>query len=201
MTLLLKHPGVRLLLGELRLWQDLFLLCRGRTVVPDGSVPLTATQGLWFLPGALTAVTAVEVTAVELLVPSAVVRIAVTVVSVYSLLLLWAVFGRRRIYPSFVDDRSLVLRQGRAVLAQIPRNSITEVTVDRTFRADRAVVTDGVLVLGNGTGTTLRIRLHDRTTVTDPDRWPWQKGQDMDITEILLWVDDPAGSVTVLRRP
>lgn len=201
MTLLLKHPGIRLLLSELRLWQDLFLLCWGRTVVPAGSAPLTATQGLWFLPGALTAVTAVEVTAVELLVPSAVVRLAVTVVSVYSLLLLWAVFGRRRVYPSFVDDWSLVLRQGRTVLAEIPRNSIAEVTVDRTFRADRATVDDTILVLGNGAGTTLRIRLNDRTVVTDPDRWPWQKGQNVDITEILMWVDDPAGSVAVLRRP
>lgn len=200
-TLLLKHPGIRLLLSELRLWQDLFLLCWGRTVVPAGSAPLTATQELWFLPGALTAVTAVEVTAVELLVPSAVVRLAVTVVSVYSLLLLWAVFGRRRVYPSFVDDWSLVLRQGRAVLAEIPRNSIAEVTVDRTFRADRATVDDTILVLGNGAGTTLRIRLNDRTVVTDPDRWPWQKGQNVDITEILMWVDDPAGSVAVLRRP
>lgn len=117
------------------------------------------------------------------------------------MLLLWAVFGRRRVYPSFVDDRSLVLRQGRAVLAEIPRGSIVEVAVDRTFRADRAIIDDGTLVIGNGNGTTLAIRLAEGTEMEDPDRWPWQKALTMQVTEILLWVDDPAGSVTVLRRP
>jgi hypothetical protein len=199
-TLLLRHPGVRLLRGELRLWTDLVLLCRGRSVFPPGAVPLPATQGLWFLPGALTAVTAVEITAVELLVSSALVRVVVTVISVYSLLLLWSVFGRRKVYPPFVSDRALVIRQGRTTLADIPRESISAITADRNYRTDRAITDDGTLVLGNGNGTNLEIRLTEGVDAADPDRWPRQKPVTAEITEVLLWVDDPAAAVAALGR-
>jgi len=189
---LLRHPGFRLLVGEIHLWQDLARLVTGRRVVPVNATVLTATSGLWFLPVVLTAVTAVEVAAVELLVRSLPVRITVTVISAYSLLLLWAFFGRRLVYPHYIDATSLVIRQGRTPLLTIPRDDIREFLRHRTHRAERAAVVDDALVIGNGTGTNMKVVLSGAVPVTDPDRWPWQSRRTLHVEALLLWVDDPA---------
>jgi hypothetical protein len=190
-NILLRHPGIRLLVGEFRLWQDLARLFTGRRVVPGHATALAATSGLWFLPGALTVVTAVEVVAVELLVRSLPVRIIATAVSVYSLLLLWAFFGRRKVYPHYVDATSLVVRHGRTPVLTVPRDQLQLIIPHRTHRAERAAVVGDALVIGNGTGTNVKIILSDAVPVTDPDRWPWQSHRTLPVRTLLLWVDEP----------
>jgi hypothetical protein len=104
------------------------------------------------------------------------------------------------VYPPFVSDRALVIRQGRTTLADIPRESISAITADRNYRTDSAITDDGTLVLGNGNGTNLEIRLTEGVDAADPDRWPRQKPVTAEITEVLLWVDDPAAAVAALGR-
>ena len=64
-----RHPAVRVGRAEVRLWRDFWYLIRGRLIVPDGATPMPATTGVWFLPGAISVATVIEITAVELLVP------------------------------------------------------------------------------------------------------------------------------------
>jgi hypothetical protein len=197
-NVLRRHPRVRLLLTELRLWRDLRRPVTGSTVLAPGAVPLPAVTGLWFLPGALTAATVIEIIAIELLIPWMSARIIVTVISVYSLALLWAILGQRKIYPHYVLAGDLVIRHGRQPVMTVSSELILRATVARTYRSERATVRDDVLVLGNGSGTSLRIVLAESLPVPDPDRWPWQKARIVRATEILLWVDDPAAAVSIL---
>uniref|UniRef100_UPI0025E2CAA9 hypothetical protein n=1 Tax=uncultured Corynebacterium sp. TaxID=159447 RepID=UPI0025E2CAA9 len=163
-----------------------------------GAVPLPAVASLWFLPGALTVATIIEIIALGILIPWMTARLIVTVISVYSLALLWAVFGRRRIYPHYVLAGDLVIRQGCQPLMTVSRERIVQTTVDRTYRSERATVVDEALVLTNGSGTNLRVVLTEPSPVPAPDRWPWQKARCLEVTGIRLWVDDPVAAVSAL---
>ena len=61
-----RHPAVRVGRAEVRLWRDFWYLIRGRHIVPNDATPMPAISGVWFLPGALTVATVIEITAVEL---------------------------------------------------------------------------------------------------------------------------------------
>ncbi|HIW92798.1 MAG TPA: hypothetical protein H9870_14185 [Candidatus Corynebacterium avicola] len=199
LRLLSKHPAVRVGKVEVRLWRDLWYLIRGRNVIPDRATPLPATSGIWFLPAAVTVATAIEITAVELLVPWPELRIILAIVSVYSLIILWAMLGRQKTYPHYVDAGSLVLRRGGRVLVDLPRTGVKVCVRERRYDTTRPTVDDSVLVLGTGEGTNLRLTLDTPAPVVDPDRWPWQRPAPVEVTQILLWLDDPSDALTALH--
>lgn len=199
MNPLMLHPGFRLLRAELALIHDLVRLFRGFTVIPDSAVPLPATQGLWFLPVTVSALTVVEITAVELLVTAVSLRVLVTAVSVYSLLLLWGLFGRQKVFPHYVYHRTLVLRQGRRVLVDVPLEESEKVIEERSFTADRLSVSDQTLFTGNGNGTNVRVDLRVPVPVTVPGERVWEKRRTFQITSLRFWADDPQKAVTAIR--
>lgn len=193
-----RHPAVRVGKAEARLWRGFWYLIRGRLIVPDGATPMPATTGVWFLPGAISVATVIEITAVELLVPWKELRIILAIASVYSLMILWAMLGRQKTYPHYLDRDSLVLRRGGRVLAELPWSMIRDCARDRRYDTDQATVDDGVLTLGTGEGTNIRITLNAGLSVADPDRWPWQRPQPVEISEIRLWLDEPAEAPAAL---
>lgn len=113
-------------------------------------------------------------------------------------MILWAMLGRQKTYPHYLDRDSLVLRRGGPVLAELPWSMIRDCARDRRYATDQATADDGVLTLGTGEGTNIRITLNAGLSVADPDRWPWQRPQPVEISEIRLWLDEPAEALAAL---
>jgi hypothetical protein len=199
-SLLSRHPGVKLWKAEMRLWRDLWFLIRGRVVVPEDSTRLPATNGVWFLPAAVTVATLIEIIVFELLLPWQELRIILAIASIYSLAMMWAMLGRQKTYPHYVGEASFVLRRGGRSLVELPGTMIQDCVRDRRYDLTQASAGDGILVLGAGEGTNIRIILNRETRVCDPDRWPWQRPQTVEASQILLWLDNPEKAMRALHR-
>jgi len=179
---------LRLIRHELGAWADLARLLRGRRVVPEGSVALPAQCGWWHLPVMISVATAIEITAIELLLPWPTVRLVLLLLSIYSLLLLWGYVAAGVVHPHFLGDE-LVLRRGRTVVARIPLDDVQEVRSERTFEAGSHAIVDTQLILGGPEGTNVRINCSPTPALLP--RWPWQPDRHVAVTRCALWLDAP----------
>lgn len=194
--LIRRHPAIRLMLHESRIWIDLWRLAGKRRVVVPGAKPIAAEAGLWGLPMMFTAATAIEVIALELLLPWPGVRLLLVLLSVYSLVMLWGLIAQRVVHPHAIGEE-VVLRRGRAVVTRFPVGTIAAVRKVRDFAAESHRVADGRLELSNGHGANVCLRLTVPVLV-DPPSWPWQRTVPEPVREIALWVDDPEGMVSAV---
>ncbi|WP_165242896.1 hypothetical protein [Corynebacterium lizhenjunii] len=92
--------------GELTTLATVARLVARKQVLPQHAVAIPALRGWWHIPVAMTVASLIEVVAVELIVPWSVVRVLLLVVTLYSLVLLWGVFGARWVYPHYLDGPS-----------------------------------------------------------------------------------------------
>lgn len=180
-------PPLRMLLLEARMFIDLYRLVRRDVRVPEHATALSSTSGLWTLPLALTIATVIEIIAIELILPWPAVRIILAVLSVYSLLWLWAIFGQRVVYPHYLTKDALVLRCGRTVVARL--TDIETITSERGFDSDSHNIAEGVLILASGEGTNITVRCQPSPAL--PFHWPWQNPSPESVSQVRLWVDDP----------
>lgn len=180
-------PPLRLIIFEAHTFRDLYRLLRREIQAPQGANTLVATTGLWTLPAALTVVTTIELIAVELLLPWPLARGILAVLSIYSLIWLWAFIGQRAVYPHYFTPEGLVLRHGRTVVATL--TGINAITSERHFDSDSYKISGEVLILASSEGTNISIRC--QPTPARPFHWPWQQVPLTPITQVRLWVDDP----------
>lgn len=183
-------PPLRLVVWEARAWGDLRRLLRGMEVVPEGAVALPDRRGMWQLPAMFSVAIIIEIVAVELLLPWPWLRIALLILSLYSLPLLWGITAARAVHPHYLDDEELVLRSGRTVVARIPRASVSGVRHDRRFNAERWELADGTLTLGGTEGTNV-VLVPGEPVAAARERWPWQSARTSVVTEVRLWLDEP----------
>lgn len=187
--LLEKHPGFWLLTRELALYRDLWRWVRRQACAPDGATIIRSTDGKLAFPSAMTAATAVEVAAVELLLSGSW-RFVLLILSLYSLILLWAFISRDFVYPHYVSHDGLTLRQRGRVICQILAEDICSVSLVRTFESEARRIADSRLTLGGGNGTNVRVVLSSAVDA-EHDRWPWQRRQLERVTEVDLHCDRP----------
>ncbi|OFP19774.1 hypothetical protein HMPREF2976_03815 [Corynebacterium sp. HMSC077D10] len=160
---------------------------------------LDSYRGWWVIPAAVTGATGIECIAIELLVPWVWLRAVILVVSLYSLVLLWGVFGAAFVYPHFVDG-DLVLRHAGRDIARIAPSAVASIVQSRGYSHERHAVDVDTLILGNGDGTNIHIELASPVLVSAP-RWPWQKEHAVSINDVRVWCDAPAEAVaTIVRR-
>ena len=193
------HPVRRLLATELKSWHTLFLLIRGESEYPPEALPLYGHKRWYQLPAIFTAAVALEIIAVEMLVPIGWLRVLLLVLSVYSLLLLWAWFAGSKVHPSFIQDDTVVLRQGRKVIATIPLTAIAHMSYQRGYSTDLHLVQDDTATLGSSEGTNIAITLDDPIPMKATGYF-WQRLPMVDIKHCHIWLDDP-DSLINLRRP
>ncbi|MFW9045511.1 hypothetical protein ACOI92_11810 [Corynebacterium striatum] len=107
---------------------------------------LDSHRGWWVIPAAVTGATGIECIAIELLVPWAWLRALILVVSLYSLILLWGIFGAAYTYPHFVDG-TLVLRHAGRQVVSIAAGEIANITLSRGYSHERYAIDEDTLIL------------------------------------------------------
>lgn len=186
------HPAryaLKLLRWELRQHADLVRWIFRRKDIPAGSSPIPYHRAQLQLAPWMSALIVVEIVVVHLLLPTFILQVIAAVVSVYSLVLLWAVIASRAVRPHLVSKDQLVLRYGRKIVATVPTTNMAIVRVDRMYDGDWWAVDDSVLTLGCTEGTNLTIELREPQPVL-LQSYPWHKDTYSEVSQIRLWADD-----------
>lgn len=193
------HPIRRLMATELQSWRTLILLIRGKSEYPVGATPLNGHKRWYQLPAIFTVAVAIEIAAVEILVSLGWLRLVLLVLSIYSLLLLWAWFAGSKVHPSFIQHDRLVLRQGRKIIAAIPVAEIERITYQRGYGTDLHLVQGDTVTLGSSEGTNIAITLHKPIPMKATGYF-WQRLPMLDIKHCQIWLDNPDNLIN-LRQP
>lgn len=186
----------RLLRNQGRLYLGLWLWLR-RTTDRDSRAqqPLTSARGVLAQPIAFLVATLIEVVVLHVLIPWVWLTITLAVVSLWSLVALFAVVVADIVYPHYVTEREVVLRRSGRVVARVPRDRIVAVAECRRYNQTAAVFDNGRLFLAGPDGTTADLTLRDPVAVRIDALLPGARIA-AETTRISLSLDDP----TVLRR-
>lgn len=185
-----SHPIRRLMITELKSWLTLLLLIRGKSEYPVGAIPLHGHKRWYQLPAIFTIAVAIEIIAVEMLISIGWLRLVLLVLSIYSLLLLWAWFAGSKVHPSFIQHDTVVLRQGRKIIATIPVAEIERITYQRGYRTDLHLVQGNTVILGSSEGTNIAITRHKPIPMKATGYF-WQQLPMLDIKHCQIWLDNP----------
>ncbi|AKK06739.1 hypothetical protein CMUST_12140 [Corynebacterium mustelae] len=189
-----NHIAFRYWRAEWQMLKTITYLLRRHIIIPPDAVPITGAGNWWQIPCAMTAATALEILALELLLDNRLIRILLIVVSGYSVLILWAIFGSKKTHPHYLSETSLVLRHNREIIAEIPLKQITKIQKSRNFNAHNYDITADTLVLGSNEGTNVAVQLNQPTLVVRP-HYPWQEPQSALATSIHIWVDSDSADI------
>ncbi|NKY58076.1 hypothetical protein [Nocardia flavorosea] len=191
----------RLLRNQARLYTGLWLWLR-RTTDRDSREqrPLTATRGVLALPMAFLAATLIEVVVLHLVIPWAWLSITLAVVSVWSLVFLFAAVVADIAYPHYVTGREVVLRRSGRVVARIPFDRIATVAESRRYNQTATAFADNRLFLAGPDGTTADLTLRCPVTVHIDSLLPSGRIA-AETTRISLSLDDPASLRAALNPP
>ena len=188
----------RRLHNQARLYRGLWLWLRRTTDRDSRDQPLTATRGVLALPMAFLAATLIEVGVLHLVIPWAWLSITLAVVSVWSLVFLFAVVVADIVYPHYVTGREVVLRRAGRVIACVPLDRIAAVAECRRYNHTATAFEDGRLFLAGPDGTTADLTLHDPVAVLIDSLLPSGRIT-AQTTRISLSLDDPASLRTALN--
>ncbi|WP_039826059.1 hypothetical protein [Nocardia testacea] len=184
-----------------RAYHGVWLWLRRRTDC-DGRErqPLPGTRGVLALPLAFLAATLLEMAVLHILIPWAWLSISLGVLSLWSLLLLFAVFVADIAYPHYATDRALVLRRGGREIAVIAFDRIAAVTEHRRYNHTGTALDSGRLFLAGPDGTTVDVTLHEPVDVRV--RSPLPSGRiAAAVTRISLFLDHPEQLRGIRTRP
>ncbi|WP_448640232.1 hypothetical protein [Geodermatophilus sp. URMC 63] len=190
----LPGPAAAALLHEARTAGSLVLLLRRRRHgVPEGAVPIGYERALRPMAVTFLVVLVLELVVVELAVPWPGVRAALLVVGVWSLLAVAGIAAGNVVRPHVVTATTLRLRSGTWADVAVPLERVAGAGVRRRAAPDRTVaVTDGVLTMGVGGGTTVDVALIGPTDLTDGRRAHV-------VSAVRFAADDPAAAVAAIR--
>ena len=164
----------------------------GRVDTRPGTTTLaygrSATTFLWMITG----ITAVETAIVELAVPWPCLRVVLAVVCIGSLPLMAGMVAAYRIRPHLLGERTLLLRSGSALEAEVPLSAIASVGRTTGTAPQHPGVVGSVLELGVGT-TDVVVILRSPQTGEDEEAG----GQAFD--RIRCSADDPDEFVASVR--
>lgn len=192
-------PFWPLVRAEILGYRSLWLWMRGRTAgVDGGAVAFGASRGSAVVPVAFAAATFVEVGVLHLLLPWAWLRVAVAVLSIWSLLALLGFLAAQRVHPHYLTDTHLVLRRSGAVIAAVDRADVMSAVRRLRFSETAPTVVDGRLYLPTADGTTTDIELGRPVRANLPALLPSRRKVEL-VDRISVYVDEPARLVSALR--
>ena len=171
-------------------FRSLFLLLRGRKDVPGSGTAVRRSGESTTVLIALLVASLVEVVAVEFLVPWAVARWILLVLSVYGVVWMLGHMASLITRPHVVGPENLVLRNGTTTEYSFPLTAV------RKARAERKGNHEGSVSVIN---ETLNIPAGDTTTVfVELD--PPQEFDGHTIRGVRFHADDPRAAVRLLAR-
>ena len=115
--------------------------------IPSGALPVPAKNGTAVLPAAFIVASGVEIAVLHLVLPYPALATALTALSVYGVVLLLGFVAVRWQHPHYLTETDLVIRNGRHVVATVPRKDIASARVQH----------DGTTTSPTVEGTTARI--------------------------------------------
>lgn len=189
--LLGRHPAIRAARYEWGLYHDFWHWIRHRTLLPEGAQALPHQPGRLQLVAMFTVVILTEIVVVHLLLPEGAPRIVALLLSMWGIVFIWALIASERIRPSYMDGERVVLRRGRKIFADIPRELIARQSHSRSHAAE-TVVGDGELILGGPAGTDILLTLHTPIEAAE-DTYPWQKKRTRRVTRVRFYSDGMMG--------
>ncbi|MDN5686582.1 MAG: hypothetical protein L0G94_07860 [Brachybacterium sp.] len=164
--------------------------------VPAGSEPIPAQEGTLAIPLAFTLLTLVEVVALHLVLPWPEFSAALTVISVYGVLLMLGVIASRWDHPHHAASASLVLNNGAHVVADILYEQISYVVPVLDGSVTSPGVEHGVARLATMNGCSVAVGLESPHPVvlsgSRRARVHW-------VSEIRFAADDASDIVTMLE--
>ncbi|MGW0003737.1 hypothetical protein ACWDT6_07835 [Nocardia grenadensis] len=191
----------RFLRNQGRVYRGVWLWLRRRTDC-DGRErePLPGTRGALALPLAFLAATLLEMAVLHLLIPWTWLSISLGVLSLWSLLLLFAVFVADIAYPHYATDRALVLRRGGREIATIAFDRIAAVTEHRRYNHTGTALDGDRLFLAGPDGTTIDVTLREPADIRVES--PVPSGRiSAAVTRISLFLDNPEQLRGARTRP
>lgn len=183
--------GLRL---ELRMYVGLVRLLARRHDVPDDTEPHRYVGAVAVLLWAISAVSAVELVVLHLVIPWEWLRITADVVGIWGLVWCLGMTGCHHVYPHLVGPDGLAVRAARRTpQVVVPHDRIATVSLrERTHEGSRAVRLDDTggtgdpralsVVVGGRTNVDVRLSSPLRTTV---------RGVVVEVDEVRLLADDP----------
>ncbi|MGW5387398.1 hypothetical protein [Nocardia sp. NPDC003963] len=190
-----------LLRNQVRAYRGIWLWARRRTDC-DGRErrPLPGTQGVLALPLAFLAATVLEMTMLHILIPWLWLNALLGVLSLWSLLLLFAVVVADIAYPHYATDRALVLRRGGREVATVAFDRIAAVADHRRYNHTGTALDGDRLFLAGPDGTTVDVTLREPVDIRVESPLPSGRIAAA-VTRISLFLDDPAELRGARTRP
>ena len=184
-------PLPALVRAELRAYRALWLWARGRcSGVEPGAVVLTANKGTLVLPVAFAVATVIEIVVLHLLLPWMWLRVAVALISVWSLLAMFGYLAVHRTNPHYLTETSLVLRQSGKVVTVIERSDIAALESRPRFSETAPAIRESHLFLPNTDGTVVGLALKSTVKATLPAMFA-SRTKTGEVNRISLYLDEP----------
>ncbi|WP_338891695.1 hypothetical protein [Rhodococcus sovatensis] len=185
--------------AEARAYTSLWLWVRGRVAdVEPGALVFRSNRGTMTLPVAFGVATVVEIGVLHFVLPWMWLRIALAVLSVWSLFALLGYLAIHRVRPHYSTDTHFVVRQSGSTIAAIERSTIESVVLSRRYSETNPIAIADRLHLPNIDGTNVDIVLAQPISIQLPVLLHKHR-KATSIRHISVYVDDPAALVTELQ--
>ena len=165
--------------------------------VPAHGTAITSTRGTLATPIAFAVATVIEIVVLHLIIPWLSLAAAVTLLSVYTLILLFGVIAVRWQHPHYATGTALVLRNGTYTVAAVHFEDIQGVTVIHDGMATYPMVDGSLARLANANGCSVSVKLTSAQRIKLTGR---RRAAEHTVTEIRLAADDPKSVVEMLRH-
>ena len=164
--------------------------------VPAGSEPIPAREGTLAIPVAFGVLTLVEVVALHLVLPWPELSAALTLLSLYGLLLMLGVIASRWDHPHHATGTSLVLRHGAHVVADVPYEQISYVISVLDGSVTSPTIDHGIARLATMHGCSVAVGVQSPHPVVLSGS---RRSRAHRVSEIRFAADDPSAVVEMLE--
>lgn len=172
------------------------VVLRRPPLIPADSEPIPAREGTLATPMAFGVLTLVEVVALHLVLPWPELSAALTLVSLYGMLLMLGVIASRWVHPHHATTTSLVLHNGVHVVADIPHEQISYVVPVLDGSVTSPVIEHGVARLATMNGCSVAVGLESPQPVVLSGS---RRARVHRVSEIRFAADDAPDIVAMLE--
>jgi hypothetical protein len=165
--------------------------------VPSGAHAFASRKGTLSIPVAFAVATVMEMVVLHLVVPWPALANALSLISVYALLLMFGVIAIRWDRPHYATATTLVLRNGAHTVATISLDDIEAVTVRSDGSATSPTVDGALARLATLNGCSISVKLRTPQSVK---LTAGLRADEHAVTEIRLAVDDAHAIASLLAK-
>lgn len=197
MVTLSESPLYRFAAKELRAYRSLWMLFRGRKDCP-GEVMFTSSAGAMTIPGAFAVATAIEIAVLHLLIPWLWLSVVMAIVSVWGLVVVFALVAQDLVHPHYLTGSTLIFRHSGNVVAEGPIDEHLVVRHRRRSSPTSPTIDDSQLHLPNQDGTNVELVFTEPIAAEIASMFrAW--GHASEVTAVCAYVDEPEKLVSTIR--